>query len=144
METLMPDTMRTGGCLCGAVRYEITAEPDYAGLCYCADCQKVSGSAFVGVVGVPASGFKVTGEASRYVCKALGGGDAVRNSCPTCHSLLFGGIVGQDTSHTVYVGGLDDGSWFAPSFAIFASRRPAWAPEPPPGVAVFAEMPPGR
>ena len=29
-----------GGCLCGALRYEATAEPLYAGLCYCADCRK--------------------------------------------------------------------------------------------------------
>jgi hypothetical protein len=33
----------TGGCLCGALRYEAEGEPRYAGLCYCADRQKATG-----------------------------------------------------------------------------------------------------
>jgi hypothetical protein len=33
----MPTTYR-GGCLCGAIRYEITAEPMMAGHCQCLDC----------------------------------------------------------------------------------------------------------
>ena len=41
----------TGGCLCGALRYEAVGEPLYAGLCYCADCQKASGSGFIPFIG---------------------------------------------------------------------------------------------
>ena len=36
-------TKHTGGCLCGAVRYEATGEPSMAGYCFCEDCQKASG-----------------------------------------------------------------------------------------------------
>jgi hypothetical protein len=35
----------TGGCPCGAVRYEATGEPEYMGLCFCPDCRKASGRA---------------------------------------------------------------------------------------------------
>jgi hypothetical protein len=36
----------SGGCLCGAVRYECNAEPLGTAICHCTHCQKVSGSAF--------------------------------------------------------------------------------------------------
>jgi hypothetical protein len=138
-ETVAP---RTGGCLCGAVRYEISGEALFAGHCYCADCQKVSGSGFVPFMGVAAKGFRVSGPTERFVCPAARGGEAVRNFCARCHSLLFGGIVGVHDTHTVYAGGLDDVSWFKPQIAIFASRRAPWALIPP-GLTVFEEMPPG-
>ena len=34
----------TAGCLCGEIRFEADANPIMAGLCYCTDCQQVSGS----------------------------------------------------------------------------------------------------
>ncbi len=42
----MSDKIRTGGCLCGAVRYEVSGEPYIAGLCHCTKCRKLTGSAF--------------------------------------------------------------------------------------------------
>ena len=42
-----------GGCLCGAVRYSGEAEPLFAGVCHCRDCQKFTGSAFGAMVGAP-------------------------------------------------------------------------------------------
>ena len=34
----------TGGCACGAVRYEIAAEPVFMNDCQCRDCQPASGT----------------------------------------------------------------------------------------------------
>ena len=50
----------TGGCLCGAVRYECTGEPVFSLLCHCRDCQRQSGSAYAAAVRVPAVTFRVT------------------------------------------------------------------------------------
>lgn len=33
----------TGGCVCGAIRYEVTAEPIVTFNCHCRDCQKTTG-----------------------------------------------------------------------------------------------------
>ncbi len=41
----------TGGCLCGALRYEANAAPTFMGYCCCDDCQKASGSGFIPFVG---------------------------------------------------------------------------------------------
>jgi hypothetical protein len=133
-------TIHTGGCLCGAVRYEARGEPAMAGHCYCGDCRKASGSGFIPFMGFAADQVRFTGETRRFVCKSARGGDAVRNSCPVCGGLVFGGIVGVDEFHTIYAGSLDDPSRFRPVIAIFARDRPDWVPLPP-GLTVFETMP---
>jgi hypothetical protein len=65
----------------------------------------------------------------------------VRNSCPVCGSLVFGGVVGKDSSFTIYAGTLDDPSSFHPTAAIFTRSRPAWAVIPP-GLTIYDAMPP--
>lgn len=131
----------TGGCLCGALRYEAEGEPLNMGHCYCADCQKASGSGFIPFMGFSSSALRISGPSRPFVSKAANGGDATRNFCPTCNSLVFGGVVGESDSFTIYAGSLDDKSLFHPQVAIFARNRPDWTIIPP-GVAVFDEMPP--
>jgi len=131
----------TGGCLCGALRYEADGEPHSAGLCCCADCRKASGSGFVPFMGFAASAVRFSGQARPFASKAARGGNAVRNSCPICSSLVFGGEVGKSHSFTIYAGSLDDPSSFHPQVAIFARNRPPWAILPP-GLTVFDAMPP--
>ena len=132
----------TGGCLCGALRYEATGEPLYAGFCFCADCRKASGSAFVPFIGYASHALRFSGPTLPFRSMSIRGGEAVRNSCQTCGSLVFGGVIGMDTSHTIYAGSLDDPSLFHPTIAIFARDRPAWAALPP-GLTMFDTMPSG-
>jgi hypothetical protein len=134
------ETRITGGCLCGAVRYEARGEPSYAGYCCCADCRKASGSGFVGFLGFPASAVSFSGETLRFTSRSFRGGESVRNSCPTCGGLVFGGVVGQDVEHTLYAGSLDDASAFHPQIAIFNRDRPDWVLLPA-GLTVFETMP---
>ena len=42
----MSDEIRTGGCGCEAIRYELTGAPLFVHACHCHDCQRRSGSAF--------------------------------------------------------------------------------------------------
>jgi len=116
-----------GGCLCGALRYEATAEPLYAGLCYCADCRKASGSAFIPFMGFRAADLVITGETRQSHVPSFGGGTATRNHCAQCGSLVFGGLHGQTDAHTIYAGSLDEPSRFEPRIALFVRDRPAWA-----------------
>jgi hypothetical protein len=132
----------TGGCLCGSLRYEAEGEPLFAGHCYCSDCRKASGSGFVPYMGFASRAVRFSGQRLTFTSKAANGGDAVRNSCPVCGSLVFGGRVGQDDSYTIYAGTLDDPSYFHPHTAIFTRNRPGWAVIPP-GLTVFESMPPG-
>jgi hypothetical protein len=137
----MSDKPTTGGCLCGALRYEARGEPMFAGFCYCADCRRASGGGSIGFMNFPASAVAFTGPARQFVSRASRGGDATRNFCPTCGSLVFGGVPGESDSHTLYAGSLDDPSGFQPTMAIFNRDRPSWAPLLP-GLTVFETMPP--
>jgi len=132
----------TGGCLCGALRYEAVGEPLYTGHCYCADCQKSSGSGFIPFMGFAKSAVSFSGETRQFRSKAASGRDAVRNFCPVCNSLVFGGEAGRSEAFTIYAGSLDDPSSFHPKIAIFARSRPPWAVIPP-GLTVFDAMPTG-
>ncbi len=136
----MTEKTYTGGCLCGALRYEARGEPTVTGHCYCGDCRKSSGSGFIGFMGFPASAVTFTGEARQHAAKSIRGTPAVRNFCPACGGLVYGGIAGVDESHTIYAGSLDDATAFHPRMAIFARDRPAWALIPD-GMAVFETMP---
>ena len=37
---------QTGGCQCGALRYEVTQAPQLVYTCHCTDCQRITSSAF--------------------------------------------------------------------------------------------------
>jgi hypothetical protein len=126
----------SGGCLCGAVRYEAEGEPRFAGHCYCEDCRKASGSGFIPFMGFPSSAVRFTGQTRTFTTKAASGADAVRNSCPVCGSLVFGGELGKAKVHTIYAGTLDDPTLFHPSVAVFTRNRPTWA-EIPPGLTIY-------
>jgi hypothetical protein len=132
----------SGGCLCGALRYETDGAPNYMGHCYCEDCRKASGSGFIPFMGFSASAVRVSGESLKFGSKAANGNTAVRNSCPVCGSLVFGGQVGKDDSLHIYAGTLDDPSLFHPTIAIFTRGRPDWAAVPP-GLKVFERAPQG-
>jgi hypothetical protein len=130
----------TGGCLCGALRYQAEGPPQYMGHCYCEDCRKASGSGFIPFIGFAADAVRFTGETLKFTSKAANGNNAVRNSCPVCGSLVFGGEAGKDTAHTIYAGTLDDPGLFRPAVAIFTRGRPDWAAIPP-GLRIFERSP---
>ena len=130
----------TGGCLCGALRYEAVGDILYAGHCYCTDCRKASGSGFIPFIGVARSDVTFSGQILNHRSRARSGGEAVRNSCAVCGGLVFGGDVGESDSFTIYAGSLDDPLLFHPTVAIFTRNRPPWAVIPE-GLAIFEDMP---
>ena len=136
----MTENLITGGCLCGALRYEARGEPAYAGFCFCNDCRRASGSGGIGFMGFPAKAVTITGAPLTHSHRLSDGRVSDRNHCAACGSLVYGGIVGKVDSHTIYAGSLDDPSRFRPSIAIFAREKAAWAVIPP-GLTVFEGMP---
>lgn len=134
------DETITGGCLCGALRYEARDAPSSAGYCCCADCRKASGSGFIGFMNFAADQLRISGDARTYASLSLRGGEAARNFCPACGGLVFGGRIGIDDSHTVYAGSLDDPGRFRPTLAIFMRVKPDWVVLPT-GLSEFQTMP---
>ena len=75
----------TGGCLCGAIRYEANGPPVSAGACHCRACQRFTGSAFGAYVGFPRAALRFTkGEPKVFVRHSI----KERGFCPECGSSL--------------------------------------------------------
>ena len=81
-ETTLPIT---GGCLCGAVRYEANEPPSKGVVCHCRVCQRTTGSAFEAIVKFPRTAFRFTkGEPKRYRSSSI----MEKCFCPHCGSTL--------------------------------------------------------
>jgi hypothetical protein len=130
----------TGGCLCGALRYEANAAPAFMGYCCCDDCQKASGSGFIPFIGFSGGTLKVHGPYKMFQKKHGDGRTSERFSCAKCASLVFGGEPGNPNGNTIYAGTLDDTSQFKPAMAIMTRFKPDWVILPP-GLQIFEGMP---
>lgn len=127
----------TGGCLCGACRYETVAKPINVRVCHCHICQKAIGAAFNARVLVPLDGLSISGPVGWHLSS-----DALRRGfCMQCGTTMFSeraqqGIVG------LTMGSLDEPDRFQPSDHIWTSSRQSWV-HLPEDVPLYAEGPPG-
>ncbi|HEY7529865.1 MAG TPA: GFA family protein [Gemmatimonadota bacterium] len=123
----------TGGCACGAIRYESTAEPLGMFRCHCRDCQRATGGPCSWVAIFAAEAFRFTGGTPRFhSSERASGGLHARGFCAECGSPLTGGQGDPPTPYVgVHVASLDDSTWFRPQMDIFRSRAQPWdRPDP--------------
>jgi hypothetical protein len=79
-------TTLSGGCHCGAVRYEVMGEPITHAICHCSDCRRHAGAPMVSWTMYPQEALKVTkGSPKLYESSEHGR----RQFCPTCGTGLF-------------------------------------------------------
>ena len=117
----------TGGCLCGAVRYESAAPPITTRVCWCRDCQYLgAGSGTVGACFRTAT-FKLAGTTSDYWSVADSGNRMRRRFCPRCGTPLFSEAGARPHLIFVRVGTFDDPELVKPAMTIWASSAPTWA-----------------
>ena len=117
---------RTGRCLCGAVSFELAAEPLMTRVCWCRDCQHLAANGTVNMV-VPAEALHVSGAVAEYTKRAASGNEITRQFCPTCGTHLFAKSPGWPNFRIVRAGNLDDPSSVRPRMNIWACSAPAWA-----------------
>lgn len=133
---------RTGGCACGAIRFQITAPLMGSGACHCTDCQKASGGGPNYIVMAPREAFRVTqGTPKLFVKQGDSGGEASRAFCPDCGTPLFSTPPERVPFVIVKIGALDDASDVTPVMHVYTSSAPAWH-HIPPGAPAFPKMPP--
>jgi len=119
-------TERTGGCLCGAIRYRLSGSPVTARVCWCRDCQRLASNGTVNAV-FPTAAITVTGTPAEYVRTADSGNQVRRRFCSQCGSQLFADSTGRPGLTVVRLGTLDDPSSIRPTANIWSSSAPAWA-----------------
>jgi hypothetical protein len=128
-----------GGCLCGAVRYEVGGDMLFGGNCYCVDCRKTTSSHSASMAVLEAT-VKITGAVSSYSSPGGSGNEVTRMFCATCGTGLFSKGVRPGVM-MVRAGTLDDVELYKPMASIYVSRAPTWD-RPPTDLPAFPEMPP--
>ncbi len=112
-----------GGCLCGAVRYRVTAEPIDSTYCHCRMCQRRSGAPAVATVEVPTGGLAfVQGEPAAYRSSSM----AQRLFCRDCGTELYFTLLDEPPSLSLNLGTLDDPEAVRPTKHIWTSSQVSW------------------
>ena len=135
----------TGGCLCGALRYEISEAPTAVYTCHCTDCQQLTSSAFSLAITVRDGAFRLTKGEPRLLQKIADSGRVVtRWVCAECGCWLTSspqpGTAPGETIRRVRAGTLDDTSWLKPTAHFWTRSKQPWVTLPE-GSEVFATQP---
>jgi hypothetical protein len=117
----------TGGCLCGAVRYTIEAEPLTTRVCWCKLCQKIGAGGGTVNVAFPAEAVSVQGELRDYESVADSGNKMHRRFCPQCGTPMFTSSEARPHIMGVRAGTLDDPEVTKPEITIWVKEAPSWA-----------------
>jgi hypothetical protein len=131
----------SGGCQCGAVRYETEATPLFAVHCQCADCKKSSGAGHVTAAAFPAGTVTFTGERKAYTSTADSGATVTREFCLECGGRLTFRSTGMPGMLAIVAGSLDDPGVITPTIAVYNKRHVAWD-HLDPALPVFDAVPP--
>ncbi len=76
----------SGGCHCGAIRYEVSGTPQHVALCHCSDCRKSAGAPMVAWAAFDEDELKLTkGEPKTFNSS----GETWRSFCGDCGTGLF-------------------------------------------------------
>jgi hypothetical protein len=113
----------SGGCLCGAVRYEFEGEPRMAFLCHCRDCQRSGGSLVHLGVMVPEAKLKLHGALTSYHSKGDAGRGITREFCPRCGSGIGNRLELSPGMFVLKGGTLDEPNAVAPQFELYARTK---------------------
>ena len=114
-----------GGCLCGGVRYELSAPFRRANFCHCSRCRKHSGAAALAQGRVARESFTLLRGAELVQVYRPGGGMA-KAFCRVCGSSLFGGTWPEGPEVSIRLGTLDDDPGIRPQYHSFAGDVAPW------------------
>ena len=134
----------TGGCLCGAVRYSIEAEPKFIRHCWCRDCQYIGAGRGTVNIFFPSEAVMVEGELTDYQSHADSGTLMHRQFCPSCGTPLFTQADTRRHYIGVRAGTLDDPELDKPQITIWTSSAPSWASFDPGLPQEERQSPPGK
>jgi hypothetical protein len=133
----------TGGCQCGAVRYEIRAQPLTVYACHCTECQRQSASAFSLSLVAPRDALAIVAGTPKAWRRVVEG-------TPRAIQCVFCGECGvrllHNPEHNLQVsivkpGTLDDASWLEPVGHVWTRSAQSWFEIPDDGVNYDAQPP---
>lgn len=131
----------TGGCACGAIRYEMSGEPIFSNDCQCRDCQHRSGTGHGSYLSFQRAGLRhLQGETSHWDVAADNGNIKTHAFCPVCGSPVYLTFSYAPEVFTVHAASLDDPARYKPQAVTYGVRGYAWD-HVDPALPKFDKMP---
>jgi hypothetical protein len=132
----MNDLPLTGGCNCGAVRFEVTEPLTMASYCHCKRCQRRSGAAASPNAHPAAGSFRIVSGAEKLrLWQPEGGGE--KWFCGECGSSLFARNPSHANPIGIRMGAFDTDPGVRPSVRQFVASTALWEPIPDDGLPRF-------
>ena len=139
---IVVDLPLTGGCGCGAVRFEVSQPFLSAAYCHCTRCQRRSGSAAAATARAEAGSVTVVaGQDELRGWLPPGGREKV--FCVQCGSALFSQEPGSGDPTGVRLGAVDGDPGIRPDSHQFVAYAACWEALPDDGLPRYDEMRPG-
>lgn len=123
----------TGGCLCGAVRFEVSAPLHSAGYCHCTRCQRRTGTAASVQARVEPGSLRVLSGEELITAYEPPDGFA-KLFCSACGSALFSRNPQDPDVVSVRLGAFDDDPGVRPEYRQFVAYAAPWEPIPDDGL----------
>jgi hypothetical protein len=131
----------TGGCLCGAVRFEVTEPLVSSGYCHCTRCQRRTGTAASpGARIAPGSLRVLAGEEHIRAYEPEDGFAKV--FCTACGSSLWSRSQEDPDVYSIRLGAFDGDPGIRPTYRQFVAFAAPWEPIPDDGLERFPESRP--
>jgi hypothetical protein len=131
----------TGGCGCGAVRFEIAEPLLGAAYCHCTRCQHRSGTA-VQASGRPVPGSVTVTAGAEHVGRWDAGSGLLKAFCRECGSAVFAEDRETGEVRAVRLGAIDGDPGVRPSVRQFVAYAAPWEPIPDDGLPRYDERMP--
>lgn len=133
----------TGGCACGAIRYETSSDPIGENHCQCRDCQKRSGTGHGSYLIFPRNAdMTIMGEAKNWRVTGDSGNEKLHAFCPDCGTPVYITFAAMPDLIAVHAASLDDPGQFNPQMVTYSIRGQAWDTIES-SLKRFQRMPPG-
>lgn len=118
----MAEIWQEGGCLCGAIRYELSAPPKWTALCHCESCRRSASAPIVAWMGFRPDQVMWTGERSFYKSSEI----ATRGFCGRCGSQMSFESTRWPGELHLYGVSLDEPEAFAPQLHCYTDEHLSW------------------
>lgn len=131
--TPSPESPLQGGCLCGAVRYEVSAPSVLARYCHCTHCQRRTGTALSANCLFPRESFRLLSGTEQLRAYQPPTG-LPKLFCTNCGSALFSGDPFADEQVVIRMGTFDADPGIRPQYRQFVDSAAPWEPIPDDGL----------
>jgi len=115
-----------GGCACGAIRYECSAEPQFSFHCQCRQCQRAGGTGHASLLAVPADCAPLSGALRFHDQRADSGNITSRGFCPACGNPIVNKSSGYPQMRFIHAASLDDPGRFKPEKLVYSASAQPW------------------